>query len=300
MAAHDFVLLNALNSDGKSAVYKSSEATGYGVSNLFTPYPHQRWRTTGTTSEWVGITQPGNWGGSVVYHLWMGYTNARNAGDAAYQLKWEVKIYTSAGAAGEGSGLQFTAAAEAMLPNATPNNVHQYWPDGVACYRTFTNTSGGAYFRINFSEASGPHPDGYLQFGRLLVAIEPQTIANTYCWRPSRGPSYGESVPTERPVPGGARADGGGLYPEAREAPTFAAYDFKNCSFDDYQRFRRFVRTVKAGVDVVALQDTPTTEYLPEMHIHGVLKNVDAIRASHASAGAVVYDIAFDVESLSG
>lgn len=301
MAAHDFILLNNLWGDAGTMGAVGEQATGYGRDNLLTKYPHQRWRSTNA----VGANTYFRWdspsGYSTAYriHVWLGYTNARD-GD-----KWKIEV------SHDTTFDHYSSDWLDIHPTGAPTYLKQLWPDGVHAYWNFTYTTGGgvttSYVKVSFDFTG--HPDGYVEAGRFLIASEAVTSSVTRImqWKPSKGPVYGQAVPTEKPAAGGVRADGGPLYPDAREVPIIGEYDFKNLSESEKQMFRAFVRHTGAGRDVVALQNTgvdtgnkTTDPALMENTMHGVLRNVDGIKANHVSGGAIVYDVSFDIESMIG
>ena len=235
------------------AISGSSTAAGMPWSNLLTPFPHERARSTNLTTVYFEL----DFGAARAWDsIWLGYSNARSA------TNWRIRAADTQG--------NLTAAPNhdsgtiAIWPASSPSTLATDWPRGAfGFYNILGATVTRRWLRVDITD--GSHPDGYFQFGCLIPGL---IFTPTYGW------AYGGEEPTEVEPPDRARSISGVAFPTPAPTPAKESVLLKSLSQAEYRSIRRLYRLRGSHKHVLVVKDPTDTGYLHENTIHGLFTSM--------------------------
>lgn len=281
--ADEFHLLTGEYLESSSAaVDASSSATAATMpwSNLFTQYPFQKARTSSLTGM-VLIVDLG--ASKEINTVLLLYSNAGT------NTQWRIRFADTEAGLATATGDDDSGTVD-FWPSGVASTYSDDWQLGTLGYFKTASTRTRRWMQIDFTDAT--HPDGYLEFGCLLVGKT---------WNPAKNPMRsGSTSPTEIEPTSHVRSESGMLYPTERGRPTLASYRFAFLTFAEYQALRRIFRLRGTSKHVAAIFDPTTTANLPENVVHGCLVGVDRFARPKYVAGGSDYVVELEIESMGG
>jgi len=280
--SYEFLLLAPEPLEGASVAVggsSSSAAAGMPWSNLLTPYSFEKARTSSLT----GMTLELDLGAaSEIDTVLMLYSNARSDTDWRIRLADTQPDLTSATGDDDSGTIDF-------LPASTPSTVADDWPKGTLGFWQAASTRTRRWIKIDFTDAT--HPDGYLQFGALLLGK---------AWQPSRTPTWGGRPASEQEQPNRSRSVAGDLFVVPAPRPTGAIYRLNNLTEAEYDALRRIYRLRGTSKQVATIFDPTNTAYLHGNIVHGYLADNSPIARPRYVAGGAEWSAEVSIESATG
>lgn len=278
----EFLLLAPEPLEGASvAIGGSSSATPAGMpwSNLLTPFPFEFARTSNLT----GMTLEIDLGAAAaVDTVLMLYSNARAETD------WRIRLADTQPDLASATGDDDSGTID-FLPASTPATIADDWPHGTLGLWQAASTRTRRWVKLDFTDAT--HPDGYLQFGVLLLGK---------AWEPARTATWGSRPASEQETPSRTRAASGHLFVVPMPRPTGASYRLNHLTEAEYDALRRIYRLRGTSKQVATIFDPTNTAYLHGNVVHGYLADNAPIGRPRYLRNGAEWTADVSIESATG